>query len=71
MEWHKGKGEIRDPQNLNMWLDVNGEKRQRGDTKTMISAASTPKGELKDRTRAGPSVFCDIFWWPALGISLR
>ena len=35
-QWHKGKGEIRDPENLNMWLDVNGEKRQRANTKTMI-----------------------------------
>jgi ureidoglycolate lyase len=35
-QWHKGKDEIRDPQNLNIWLDVNGEKRQRGNTKTMI-----------------------------------
>lgn len=49
--WMKGKGaptfgplgpwlvtrdEIKDPQNLNMWLDVNGQKRQRGNTKTMI-----------------------------------
>ena len=34
-QWHKGKGEIRDLRNLNMWLDVNGEKRQRGNTKTM------------------------------------
>jgi 2-keto-4-pentenoate hydratase/2-oxohepta-3-ene-1,7-dioic acid hydratase in catechol pathway len=50
-QWNKGKGcetfgpigpwlvtkdEIKDPQNLEMWLDVNGEKRQRGNTKTMI-----------------------------------
>ena len=50
-QWTKGKGcetfgplgpwlvtrdEIKDPQNLNMWLDVNGEKRQRGNTRTMI-----------------------------------
>jgi len=28
--------EIPDPQSLDMWLDVNGEKRQRGNTKTMI-----------------------------------
>ena len=47
-QWNKGKGcetfgpigpwfvtkdEIKDPQNLDMWLDVNGEKRQRGNTK--------------------------------------
>jgi 2-keto-4-pentenoate hydratase/2-oxohepta-3-ene-1,7-dioic acid hydratase in catechol pathway len=50
-QWNKGKGcetfgpigpwfvtkdEIKDPQNLDMWLDVNGEKRQRGNTRTMI-----------------------------------
>ena len=50
-QWNKGKGcetfgpigpwfvtkdEIKDPQNLDMWLDVNGEKRQRGNTSTMI-----------------------------------
>src|SRR5215470_9082780 len=50
-QWNKGKGcetfgpigpwfvtkdEIRDPQNLDMWLNVNGERRQRGNTRTMI-----------------------------------
>ena len=50
-QWSKGKGcdtfgplgpwlvttdEIEDPQNLDMWLDVNGERRQRGNTRTMI-----------------------------------
>jgi len=50
-QWDKGKGcdtfgpigpylvtaeSIDDPQNLDMWLDVNGEKRQRGNTKTMV-----------------------------------
>jgi 2,4-diketo-3-deoxy-L-fuconate hydrolase len=49
--WDKGKGcdtfgpigpylvttdEIPDPQVLDMWLDVNGEKKQRGSTRTMI-----------------------------------
>jgi 2-keto-4-pentenoate hydratase/2-oxohepta-3-ene-1,7-dioic acid hydratase in catechol pathway len=53
-QWNKGKGcetfgpigpwfvtkdEIKDIQNLDMWLDVNGEKRQRGNTKTMIFGA--------------------------------
>jgi len=50
-QWDKGKGcdtfgpvgpylvtrdEVPDPQNLDLWLDVNGEKRQRGNTRTMI-----------------------------------
>jgi len=50
-QWSKGKGcdtfgplgpwlvttdEIKDPGNLDMWLDVNGERRQTGNTRTMI-----------------------------------
>ncbi len=50
-QWTKGKGcetfgpigpwlvtrdEIKDINNLDMWLDVNGEKKQRGNTRTMI-----------------------------------
>ena len=50
-QWTKGKGcdtfgpigpwlvtadEIKDPQNLDMWLDVNGQRRQTGNTRTMI-----------------------------------
>ena len=50
-QWDKGKGcdtfgpigpwlvtrdEIPDPQNLEVWLDVNGERMQHGNTKTMI-----------------------------------
>ncbi|HET9047270.1 MAG TPA: fumarylacetoacetate hydrolase family protein, partial [Casimicrobiaceae bacterium] len=50
-QWSKGKGcdtfgpigpwlvttdELKDPNNLDMWLDVNGKRRQTGNTKTMI-----------------------------------
>ena len=34
--WFVTKDEIKDPQNLSMWLDVNGARRQTGNTKTMI-----------------------------------
>jgi 2-keto-4-pentenoate hydratase/2-oxohepta-3-ene-1,7-dioic acid hydratase in catechol pathway len=34
--WFVTKDEIKDVQNLAMWLDVNGERRQTGNTKTMI-----------------------------------
>ena len=34
--WMVTRDEITDPQNLDMWLDVNGKKRQRGNTRTMI-----------------------------------
>ncbi len=54
--WDKGKGfdtfgpigpwiltadEVKDPQNLDMWLDVNGVRRQTGNTKTMIFDCAT------------------------------
>ena len=34
--WLVTKDEIEDPQNLDMWLSVNGEMKQQGNTKTMI-----------------------------------
>ena len=34
--WLVTRDELKSPQNLDMWLDVNGEKRQRGNTSTMI-----------------------------------
>jgi 2-keto-4-pentenoate hydratase/2-oxohepta-3-ene-1,7-dioic acid hydratase in catechol pathway len=34
--WMVSKDEIKDPQNLGLWLNVNGEKRQKGNTKTMV-----------------------------------
>ncbi|HVY00747.1 MAG TPA: fumarylacetoacetate hydrolase family protein [Pseudorhodoplanes sp.] len=34
--WLVTKDEVRDVKNLDMWLDVNGEKMQRGNTRTMI-----------------------------------
>lgn len=34
--WLVTSDEVPDPQNLKMWLDVNGERQQTGDTSTMI-----------------------------------
>ncbi len=34
--WLVSRGDIPDPQNLDMWLDVNGQRMQTGSTKTMI-----------------------------------
>jgi 2-keto-4-pentenoate hydratase/2-oxohepta-3-ene-1,7-dioic acid hydratase in catechol pathway len=54
-QWMKGKGcenfgpvgpwlvtrdEVKNPQKLDMWLDVNGERRQSGNTRTMIFSAA-------------------------------
>jgi 2-keto-4-pentenoate hydratase/2-oxohepta-3-ene-1,7-dioic acid hydratase in catechol pathway len=34
--WMVTKDEVKNPQNLDMWLTVNGETRQKGNTRTMI-----------------------------------
>ncbi len=34
--WMVTKDEIKDPQNLDLWLDVNGARKQTGNTQTMI-----------------------------------
>ena len=39
--WLVTKDEIANPQRLEMWLDINGEKRQRGHSKTMIFDCAT------------------------------
>ena len=39
--WMVTKDEIADPQNLSMWLEINGKKYQNGSTKTMIFGVKT------------------------------
>lgn len=34
--WLVTRDEVSDPQNLDLWLDVNGQRRQTGNTRTMI-----------------------------------
>jgi len=38
--WMVTKDEIPDPQNLDMWLDVDGQRMQKGSTRTMIFRVS-------------------------------
>jgi 2-keto-4-pentenoate hydratase/2-oxohepta-3-ene-1,7-dioic acid hydratase in catechol pathway len=60
-QWDKGKGcdtfgpigpwlvtadEVGDPQNLSLWLEVNGHRYQNGNTKTMIFGAATVVSHL-------------------------
>jgi 2,4-didehydro-3-deoxy-L-rhamnonate hydrolase len=60
-QWSKGKGcdtygpigpwlvtadEVKDPQNLDMWLDVNGVRRQTGNTRTMIFGVAAVVSDL-------------------------
>jgi 2-keto-4-pentenoate hydratase/2-oxohepta-3-ene-1,7-dioic acid hydratase in catechol pathway len=62
-QWSKGKGcdtfgplgpwlvtadEIREPQNLDMWLDVNGKRRQTGNTRTMIFGVADLVADLSN-----------------------
>ena len=39
--WLVTKDDVANPQRLDMWLDINGQKRQRGNSKTMIFDCAT------------------------------
>ena len=39
--WLVTRDEVGDPQNLNMWLDVNGKRMQTGNTRTMVFDCAT------------------------------
>ena len=68
-QWGKGKGcdtfgplgpwlvttdEVRDPQNLKMWLKVNGQTRQNGSTSTMIFGVARLVADLSRYMTLGP-----------------
>jgi 2,4-didehydro-3-deoxy-L-rhamnonate hydrolase len=85
-QWGKGKGcdtfgpigpwmvttdEIRDPQNLDMWLDVNGEKRQRGNTRTMIFGVAALVADLSQYMTLLPGDVIASGTPPGVGLGMK
>ncbi|HVL58886.1 MAG TPA: fumarylacetoacetate hydrolase family protein [Burkholderiaceae bacterium] len=85
-QWDKGKGcdtfgpigpwiattdEIPDPQNLDMWLDVNGEKRQRGNTKTMIFDCATLVSYVSEFMTLYPGDIITTGTPPGVGMGMK
>jgi 2,4-didehydro-3-deoxy-L-rhamnonate hydrolase len=84
--WDKGKGadtygpigpwlvtsdEVANPQNLEMWLDVNGEKRQRGNTQTMIFDCATLVSYVSKFMTLNPGDIITTGTPPGVGMGMK
>ncbi len=85
-QWSKGKGcdtfgpmgpwlvttdEIRDVQNLDMWLDVNGERRQTGNTKTMIFGVASVVADVSKYMTLLPGDVITTGTPPGVGMGMK
>ena len=85
-QWSKGKGcdtfgpmgpwlvttdEIRDPQNLAMWLEVNGERRQTGNTKTMIFGVAAVVADVSKYMTLLPGDVITTGTPPGVGMGMK
>jgi 2-keto-4-pentenoate hydratase/2-oxohepta-3-ene-1,7-dioic acid hydratase in catechol pathway len=85
-QWSKGKGcdtfgplgpwlvttdEIRDPQNLPMWLKVNGETRQNGSTSTMIFSVARLVSDLSKYMTLEPGDLVTTGTPPGVGMGMK
>ena len=85
-QWSKGKGcdtfgpmgpwlvttdEIRDVQSLDMWLEVNGERRQTGNTKTMIFGVASVVADVSKYMTLLPGDVITTGTPPGVGMGMK
>jgi 2-keto-4-pentenoate hydratase/2-oxohepta-3-ene-1,7-dioic acid hydratase in catechol pathway len=85
-QWSKGKGcdtfgplgpwlvttdEIRDPQDLGMWLDVNGERKQTGNTRTMVFGVAQLVADLSRYLTLLPGDVITTGTPPGVGMGMK
>jgi 2-keto-4-pentenoate hydratase/2-oxohepta-3-ene-1,7-dioic acid hydratase in catechol pathway len=85
-QWSKGKGcdtfgpigpwlvtpdEIKNPQNLDMWLDVNGERRQTGNTRTMIFGVTQLVADVSQYMTLEPGDLITTGTPPGVGLGMK
>jgi len=85
-QWNKGKGcdtfgpigpwlvtadEIKDPQNLDMWLNVNGARRQTGNTRTMIFGVAALVADLSKCMTLLPGDVITTGTPPGVGMGMK
>ena len=85
-QWSKGKGcdtfgpigpwlvttdEIKDPQNLAMWLNVNGARRQTGNTRTMIFGVAALVADLSKCMTLLPGDVITTGTPPGVGMGMK
>ena len=85
-QWSKGKGcdtygpigpwlvttdELKDPQNLDMWLNVNGVRKQTGNTKTMIFGVADLVADLSKYMTLVPGDVITTGTPPGVGMGMK
>jgi len=85
-QWSKGKGcdtfgpigpwlvtadEVKDPQNLDMWLDVNGVRKQTGNTRTMIFGVAALVADLSKYMTLLPGDVITTGTPPGVGMGMK
>ena len=69
--WLVTRDEVADPQNLNMWLDVNGKRMQTGNTKTMIFTVAQVISHLSQLFTLHPGDVISTGTPPGVGMGIK
>jgi 2-keto-4-pentenoate hydratase/2-oxohepta-3-ene-1,7-dioic acid hydratase in catechol pathway len=69
--WLVTKDEVKDPQNLKMWLTVNGKKRQDGSTRTMVYGAAFLVSYLSQFMSLQPGDIISTGTPPGVGLGMK
>ena len=69
--WLVTRDEVPDPQNLDMWLDVNGKRMQTGNTKTMIFTVAQIVSHLSQMFTLHPGDVISTGTPPGVGMGMK
>ena len=69
--WLVTRDEVKDPQNLDMWLDVNGKRMQTGNTKTMIFTVAQVISHLSKLFTLHPGDVISTGTPPGVGMGMK
>ena len=69
--WLVTRDEVEDPQNLDMWLDVNGKRMQTGNTKTMIFTVAQVISHLSQLFTLCPGDVISTGTPPGVGMGMK
>ena len=69
--WWVTRDEVEDPQNLDMWLDVNGKRMQTGNTKTMIFSVAQVIAHLSQLFTLHPGDVISTGTPPGVGMGIK
>ena len=69
--WLVTRDEVEDPQNLDMWLDINGKRMQTGNTKTMIFTVAQVISHLSQLFTLHPGDVISTGTPPGVGMGMK